>query len=153
MALPAQLLPSAVDRQDADKEVVAAPTPGLLLIPRSQQQVTDEKYKQRYHTACYVYAGELSAATSTGQPVNYIRRFVVYAPEADSLPLVKRASRLLLLLYGLNANRLHTDHPFHQSVDVWLSGQGAASSSPDAGGEQFKNQNLHFQYLCRPASH
>ena len=146
--LPAQLLPSAVDMQDADKEVVAAPAPGLLLIPHGPQQVTDEKYKQRYHAACYVYVGELSAGSSSGQPVNYIRRFVVHAPETDSLPLVKRAARCLLLLYGLNTSRLRTDHPFHQSVDVWLSGQGLSSSSPDAGGEQFKNQIYIFNIFA-----
>ena len=146
--LPAQLLPSAVDKQDADKEVVAAPTPGLLLVSRGVQQVTDEKYKQRYHLACTVYVGELSASSSTGQPVNYIRRFVVHAPEADSLALVKRTSRLLLLLYGLNANRLHSDHPFHQTVDVWLSGQPLSISLPDAGGEQFKNQIYIFNIFA-----
>ncbi len=146
--MPAQLLPSAIDRQDADKEVVAAPTPGLLLIPHGPQQATDEKYKQRYRAACFVYVGEVSAAASTGQPVNYIRRFVVHAPEADSLPLVKRASRLLLLLYGLNSTRLHTDHPFHQTVDVWLSGQALSSSSPDAGGEQFQNQIYIFNIFA-----
>lgn len=146
--LPAQLLPSAVDMQDADKELVAAPTPGLLLIPRGMQKDTDEKYKQRYHAACYVYVGELAAGASTNQPVNYARRFVVHAPEMGALPLVKRAARLLLLLYGLNASRLHTDHPFHQTVDVWLSGQALSSSSPDAGGEQFKNQIYIFNIFA-----
>jgi hypothetical protein len=137
---PAQLLPGEVARQDANKETITAPTPGLLLTPKGAQADGDEKYRQRYHAACYVYIGEVSAGSGSAQPVSYQRRFAVHAPELDALPLTKRVARMLLLLYGLNRDRLHYDHAFHQTVDVWLSGQSAPGSSPDVGGEQFKNQ-------------
>ena len=136
---PAQLLPNEAVRQDGDKEIIATPMPGLLLTPKGAQADGDEKYRQRYHAACYVYVGEVSAGSGS-PPTSYQRRFAVHAPELDALPLTKRVARMLLLLYGLNRDRLHTDHAFHQTVDVWLSGQNAPGSSPDVGGEQFKSQ-------------
>lgn len=144
---PVQLLPFEVSKQEGDKEMVTAPTPGLLLVPHSEQSASDEKYKQRYHLTCYVYIGEMSAASATGLPNSYQRRFAIHAPEAETLPLAKRVARLLLLLYGLNHERLHYDHAFHQTVDVWLSAQKAASSAVDVGGEQFTNQIYLYNIL------
>ncbi len=137
---PAQLLPSEVGTQEGDKETVSAPTAGLLLIPHGAQADSDEKYHVRYHAACYVYVGDAAGSSAALPPIRYLRRFAVHAAETDALPLVKRTARMLLLLYGLNRDRLHYDHAFHQTVDVWLSGQTAAGNSPDVGGEQFKNQ-------------
>ena len=129
-----------MNRQEGDKETITAPTPGLLLIPRGEQTDTDEKYAKRYHLTCYGYVGELAGVDASGQPTSYQRRFAVHAAERDALPLVKRTARMLLLLYGMNFNRLHYDHAFHQTVDVWLSGQAASAASADVGGEQLKNQ-------------
>ena len=137
---PAQLLPSEIAAQDGDKETITAPTPGLMLVPHGPQADSDEKYHARYHAVCYVYVGDTAGVGASVAPIHYVRRFAVHAPEPDALPLVKRTARMLLLLYGLNASRLHYDHAFHQTVDVWLSGQAASNSSPDVGGEQFKNQ-------------
>lgn len=138
-APPLQLLPFELEKQEADIEKIVGPTPGLLLLPRGELSLSDEKYTQKYHANCYVYVGEV-ASTGNGQPTSYQRRFAVHAAGRDSLALVKRVARLLLLLYGENRSRLHYDHAYRQTVDVWLSNDKAASNLPDVGGEQFTNQ-------------
>ena len=136
---PAQITTSEIKRQDAAIETVTGVYPGLLLIPHQTANVIDEKYSQTYHAVCYVYPGD-SPTTAGAATTEYLRRFAVHAPDADALPLAKRAAKMLLLVYGINHERLRYDHAFSQTVDVWLTRQNAPNDTGDIGGEQFRNQ-------------
>ncbi len=137
--VPAQITASEIKRQDADIEIVTGVYPGLLLTPHQTANTADEKYSQTYHAVCYIYPGD-GSTTAGASSTEYLRRFAVHAPDADSLPLAKRAGKMLLLLYGINHDRLRYDHAFSQTVDVWLTRQNAPNDTGDIGGEQFRNQ-------------
>jgi hypothetical protein len=140
---PAILLPDlTATRPDAfATETITGAFPGMLLVPQEEPQDQDGKYAQSYHAACYVYVGVPKPGDPNGHVERYIRRFAVHAADRDTLPLTKRTARLLLLLYGENHARLHFDHPYNETVDVWLSRQSIpAGAGMDAAGEQFKNQ-------------
>jgi hypothetical protein len=47
---------------------------------------------------------------------------------------------MLVLLYGEAHTRMQFDHPYHETVDVWLTEQAPANQGDDVGGEQYKNQ-------------
>src|SRR5262249_16567688 len=113
--------------------------PGLLLTPRGEQSIQDGKYNQPYHAVCYGYIAEQMSGGS--RVIGYTRRFSVYAPDADALPLAKRVARELLLLFGENRERLHYEPPHDvPTMDVWLTAQVGPGLLADVGGEQFKNQ-------------
>jgi hypothetical protein len=136
---PAQLSPSQLPRLDAEKEVLTPPFPGLLLTPSAPLRSADGKYGQPYRAVCYGYAA-LPRPGTEKTPL-YVRRFAVYAPDSEFLPLAKRVARLLLLLHGLNRERLGFDHPPDMPVvQVWLTRQAGAGLDAGVGGEQFKNQ-------------
>ncbi len=137
-ALPAHLVPAEVAHLSAAKETVGGLFPGLLAVPPGEQQDADSKYSQPFHAACYAYIAE--RVGSDGAPTGYALRFIVHAPDAESLPLAKRVARMLLLLFGENRARLAFDHPISASiVQVWLTRQGGQGNAADAGGEQIKN--------------
>jgi hypothetical protein len=123
-------------------ELLSGSFPGALLIPRAEGKDQDGKYGQSYHAACYAYVGARSPGAQDASRIErYTRRFAVHIAEREGLPLAKRVARLLLLLYGENQKRLHIDHPYNDTVDVWLSARSIPSQgNGDAGGEQFKNQ-------------
>ena len=134
---PALLVPAEAEKLAGIREAVTGPFPGLLFVPQVENQTSDEKYRQPYHTLCAVYTAEKAKDAVIG----YVLRFRVYAPNAGSLPLARRAARLLLLLHGENRERLGYEHPKTLPViDVWLSGQAGAGLSSDIGGEQFGSQ-------------
>lgn len=136
---PSELVPSEVARQDAELERIEGPYPGLLLLPHGESTFSDGKYGQPYHAACYIYAGE-SISGAEPKVTGYGLRFVVHAPDAESLPVTKRVGRMLLTLYGMNREKMRHDHPFRENVEVWLTREGVQNGGADAGGEQFKNQ-------------
>ena len=140
--LPAQIVPAELERWPAEREISGEPYPGLLLIPHDVTNDTDSKYNQPYHNVCGVY----TAVKSGGGITHYERRFLVHAPDADSLPLAKRVARLLLLLYGANNERMRFDHPrTAPTVDVWLDRAEGAGLDADTGGEQFRNQIYFYK--------
>ncbi len=139
VTFPEQLAPAELESLDADKELVAGPFTGAMVIPRGVRDSKDEKYGQPYHATCYVYAGELSRGNEAVR--DYLRRFIIHVPEADGLPLARRVGRMLLLCYGENHTRLRFDHPHDEpTVDVWLTQKVGAGLSADTGGEEFANQ-------------
>jgi hypothetical protein len=135
--LPERLVPAELARASAAREEVGGPYPGWILTPELVRPATDGKYNQPYNAGCFVYIPERSG----GSVVGYARRFVVYAPDKDSLPTAKRVARLLLLLYGLNRERMKFDH-FRNAptVEVWLTRNAGAGLDTNVAGEQFKNQ-------------
>ncbi len=140
--LPAALVPAEVEKRTGYREVVGGAFPGLLLAPLEAADDADEKNHQPYHAVCGVYAAE----TANGAVVRYVRRFLVHAPDADSLPLAKRTAKLLLILHGEERERLGFAHPKSAAtVDVWLSGQAGAGRDADTGGEQFGSQIYLYQ--------
>jgi hypothetical protein len=135
--LGSRLSPSQAERLTAITERVDAPFPGLIITPKEPRPVSDEKYNQRYGAWCVVYVEEKAG----GQTQSWVRRFVVYAPDAQALPLARRVAKTLLLLQTLTRERLKTDHNRSQpTVHVWLTHTPGAGLSPDVGGEQFQNQ-------------
>ena len=141
-APPPLLVPAEVEKLAGAKEIFGEPYPGLLFTPQESSDASDEKNHQPYHAVCAIYAAE----SAGGAIIRYTRRFLVHAPDADSLPLAKRVGRLLALLHGENRERLGYEHPkMTPTVDVWLSRQAGAGLDADIGGEQFGNQI----YLCR----
>ena len=134
---PALLVPAEVEKLAGTREIFGAPYPGLLFAPQEPSDDSDEKNHQPYHAVCAVYAAE----SAGGSIIRYTRRFLVHAPDADSLPLAKRVAKLLSLLHGANRERLGYEHPkITPTVDVWLSRQAGAGLDADIGGEQFRNQ-------------
>ena len=135
--LPALLVPAEAEKLAGAKEWINGPFPGLLVVPAGAAEDTDEKNHQPYHAVCAGYAAE----TAGGAVVRYTRRFLVHAPDADSIPLAKRTAKLLLLLHGENRERLGYEHPKNTPcLDVWLSRQAGAGLDADIGGEQFGSQ-------------
>ena len=135
--LPALLVSAEVEKMAGAKETIGGPFPGLLVVPQNASEETDEKNHQPYHAVCAVYAAE----SAGGAVVRYTLRFLVHAPDADSLPLARRAAKLLLLLHGENRERLGYEHPKSTPrLDVWLSRQAGAGLDADIGGEQFGSQ-------------
>ena len=136
-ALPALLVPAEAEKLAGAKEWIGGAFPGLLVVPQSGTDDSDEKNHQPYHVVCAAYAAD----TAGGAIVRYTRRFLVHAPDADSLPLAKRTAKLLLLLHGENRQRLGYEHPMRTPcLDVWLSRQAGAGLDADIGGEQFGSQ-------------
>jgi hypothetical protein len=123
-----------------EAETLKGSYPGVLLAPRLEQGDRDGKYSQTYHAVCYMYVGERQAGDASGALARYIRRFAIHAPGRDALPLIRRVAQLLLLIYGENHARLHFDHPYNDTVDVWLTLRSVGDAGTDVGGEQFKNQ-------------
>jgi hypothetical protein len=54
---------------------------------------------------------------------------------------------MLVTLYGEDHARLHFDHPYTETVDVWLAQAAPSSQGADAGGEQYKNQIYIYNVL------
>lgn len=135
--LPERLVPSELARIKAAREEVGGPFPGLTLSMELETPVTDGKYNQTYHASSFGYIAERAGENITG----YARRFAVYAPDKDALPTAKRVSKLLLLLYGMNRERMRFDH-FRNAptVEVWLTRSAGTGLDASVAGEQFKNQ-------------
>ncbi|HZT40622.1 MAG TPA: hypothetical protein VFA07_00465 [Chthonomonadaceae bacterium] len=141
-APPAHLNPSELEDLSGEKEELDGRFAGLLFVPRGDFNLTDDKYGQPFHAVCYAYTAERAVGSADNGPIaGYDLRFAVYAPDADSLALAKRVSRLLLLLLGEARARLRYDHPSDISVvSVWLTRQTEQGLSADVGGEQLKDQ-------------
>ncbi len=133
---PAQLnnLSASVLRVDADG------MNNIIVIPQSPQAYIDSRDGQVYHTVCYGYAGNQDSQDHGA--IRYTRRFAVYAPHADDLPIARRAARLLVLIYSEVHTRLKFDHPFGQALFVFLNPNSYQNA--DAGGEQFRDRVYIF---------
>lgn len=141
---PADLAPSTVDataqQLNCDKEVIGGPFPGLLLTPREARNNKDEKYQETYHAISHVYIAERSRGSDT--ITNYSQRFLVYGAEDETRPLIFRAAKLLLLLWGENHSHLRRDHvPDKPTIQVWLTEHPARGLTTDVGGEEFESPN------------
>ncbi|HLV79355.1 MAG TPA: hypothetical protein VKT32_03705 [Chthonomonadaceae bacterium] len=141
-APPEHLGAADVEALSGEKEDLSGRFAGLLFVPRGALDVTEDKYGQPFHAACYAYVAERAPGSEVSGPVaGYDLRFAVYAPDADSLPLAKRVSRLLVLLIGEARARLRYNPPSDMPVvSVWLTRQAGQGLSADVGGEQFKDQ-------------
>ena len=135
---------------DADKETISGAFPGVLVSVRGDFTLVDAKYTRPYHAVCSVFEAE---RTAPGDPIRgYGRRFKIFVPERESLPLAKRVARMLLLLWGENHERMRFDHPRDNPVvNVYLTRLVGAGLSPDTGGEQFDN-NIYLYDIVRDRS-
>ena len=141
--VPSELVPSEVERLDGEKIRIAGNYPGLIYIPRNTPPISDSEYQQNFKVACGVYIAERAGEDL----IRYARRFIVYIPDAELLPIGRRVARTLQLLHALHKDRLRLDHArTNPTVEVWLLRQGGGVSA-EAAGRQFKNQIYFFNLL------
>ncbi len=101
-----------------------------------------------------LYTAYCSASPNVAQlegEVDYKQRFLVYVPTSAQLPLAERTAQLLALLYTEVHSRFHWDHPYRQTLKVWLTDGPATEVTPDAGGEQIRD-NIYIFDLSAPRS-
>lgn len=148
--LPAVMDPAQMRELDADKEMLAEPFPGALVVPHGALNGVS-KDSQPYPFACCGYIAERETGRSAIR--DYALRFQVHTTEAKSLPVARQVARLLLLLLGESRERLRYDHPNNaedvQAVDVWLMPQAETGVSADAGGRQVKD-NIFIYTIDAP---
>ncbi|MCS6775880.1 MAG: hypothetical protein NZ557_05005, partial [Chthonomonadaceae bacterium] len=135
--LPERMVPAEVERASAPHEIVEGTFAGVLFSLRVDPPAVDGKYRQPYRAACLVYPAQSAGGVVTA----YARRFAVYVPDADALPVARRVARMLLLLYGLSRERMRFDHARDApTVQVWLTRGPGQGLDPGIAGEQFRNQ-------------
>lgn len=141
--LPAELVPSEVERLDGEKMMLSGTFPGLIYTPNSINPVLDSEYQQSFKVATGVYVAE-----KVGEDIiRYARRFILYTPDRELLPTTKRVARTFQLLHALYKDHMHRDHPRTEpTVEVWLM-QQAGGVSAEKAGRQFKNQIYLFNIL------
>ena len=133
---PVDLEAGQLKSVDAEREILEGHSAGLLLTVRSHGPIFDNRFHQPYRATCCAYTARPASGGA-----GYSRRFVVHVPDAEALPTAKRVARLLMLLHNAMQSHLRTDHPGrYQTVSVWLTRRVERGLSPDAGGEQFKDQ-------------
>jgi hypothetical protein len=129
------------------KEIVSGEYPGLICLPKNATPILDGEYQQNFNLACGVYAADRAGDSI----IRYNRRFIVYAPDAETLPTVRRVAKTLLLLYSLQKEKMAHDHARNSpTVEVWLMRQGGGVAA-EAGGRQLKNQIYIFNLLTERA--
>jgi hypothetical protein len=145
---PGTLLSEADGARYGEIQTFAGTYPGLLLVPGEDNKAIDGKYNQSYRAVSYGYCAERRSPESGSAGLRYLRRFAVHTSDRTGLPLARRVARMLITLYGENHSRLHFDHPYTETVDVWLTLAAPASQGADAGGEQYKNQIYLYNVLA-----